>query len=282
MTTASAPISIPIRFHKSKWEAPDLALEPFLDRVKADGFDGSEIYVADLPDSAAAISAAHEERGLGLIAQVSSGGKDPEEHRQSFVRQLRAAAACQPLFINAHAGSDLFSLEDNLAILRAGFDLAKTLGVSLLIETHRGRPTFSGPGTRLLLEVLPEMRITADLSHWMCVHESLLHDQPENVTLAMQRADHIHARIGFEEGPQVASPMAPDWARYRERFLEIWTGIITLRQQNNRPFITVTPEAGPPPYMPILPGSRSGGEDAWESNVRVQKWLRQEWGIPTI
>ena len=38
-----------------------------------------------------------------------------------------------------------------------------------------------------------------------------LADQPETVNLTLSRVDHIHARIGHPEGPQVNDPRAPEW-----------------------------------------------------------------------
>ncbi len=61
------------------------------------------------------------------------------------------------------------------------------------------------------MEKIPELRITFDVSHWCNVHESLLEDQPETVDMTLQRVDHIHARIGHPEGPQVNDPRAPEW-----------------------------------------------------------------------
>lgn len=34
-------------------------------------------------------------------------------------------------------------------------------------------------------------------AHWVAVAESFLEDQSEAVKLAIERADHIHARVGY-------------------------------------------------------------------------------------
>ena len=53
----------------------------------------------------------------------------------------------------------------------------------------------------ITMETIPELRITFDVSHWCNVSESLLQDQQETVDMALQRVDHIHARIGHPGRP---------------------------------------------------------------------------------
>jgi sugar phosphate isomerase/epimerase len=261
-------------FTKSKWEAPQLTLDTFLDRVVADGFDGSELHLIGQSEPAARIRHAHAERGLLCIAQVTSAGNTPDEHLADLLRQLDTAAEVGAVRVNAHAGCDVFPFNENLRILSSAINLGRKLRLPLCFETHRGRPTFSGPGTRQLLEALPDLRLTADFSHWMCVHESTLEDQGDTLALAQSRSDHLHARIGFPQGPQVAQPFAPEWAGLRERYLALWRPILAQRRAEGRDWFAITPEAGPAGYMPVLPFTRQPLADAWEVNVAMRDWLR--------
>lgn len=263
-----------ILFTKSKWEVPALSLDAYLDRVVADGFDGSELHLEQQPEPPARIRQAHQERGLFCLAQIVTHGDADDAHRDSFLRQLDLACAVGAVRANVHLGCDVFPFEDNLALHVEAFAAARARGLPISIETHRGRPTFSGPDTRRLLEALPELRLTADFSHWMCVHESTLENQSATLALAQGRADHIHARIGFPQGPQVAHPMAPEWSGLRARYLELWRPILTRARSEGRDSFTLTPEAGPPGYMPVLPFTGQPLADAWSVNVAVRDWLR--------
>jgi hypothetical protein len=60
---------------------------------------------------------------------------------------------------------------------------------------------YAAPVARHYLENVPDLRFTLDISHWCNVHESLLADQQETVDLVLPRVDHVHARIGHQEGP---------------------------------------------------------------------------------
>ncbi|HSI07903.1 MAG: sugar phosphate isomerase/epimerase family protein [Rariglobus sp.] len=260
-------------FAKSKWEAPQLSLDAFLDRVVADRFDGSELYLGGQPETAALIRTAHSDRGLFCIAQVLTGGDTPAAHRETLVRQLDLAFETGVRLINVHVGSDVFEFSDNVALIAESQTRARAAGIPLCVETHRGRPTFSGPETVRLLKALPDLRLTADFSHWMCVHESTLENQPANLAHAQAHSDHLHARIGFPQGPQVGHPLAPEWASLRERYLELWRPIISRHRSEGREWFTITPEAGPPPYMPVLPFSGQPVADAWQVNVAMRDWL---------
>ena len=70
---------------------------------------------------------------------------------------------------------------------------------------------FAASLTRQYMEKIPELKLTFDVSHWCNVHESMLADQQETMNMALQRVEHIHARIGHPEGPQVNDPRAPEW-----------------------------------------------------------------------
>ena len=262
-------------FTKSKWEMWDDPLGSFLDRARGDGFDAVEIYLPAQAESALEIATQVADHGLKLVAQINTQGDCAEQHLETLERRFCFAAETAPLLINSHTGSDVFSFEDNLRIFERGCELSRELRLPFTNETHRSRPTGSGPQTRRYLEALPEMRLNADFSHWFCVHESDLTNQPENVDLAIQRASHIHARVGFDQGPQVPAPLAPEWADWTQLHLSLWQGIVATRQAAGAEFLTITPEFGPPPYMPVEPHTRRPLADAWEVNVEFHRWLRE-------
>lgn len=93
--------------------------------------------------------------------------------------------------------------------------------------------------------------------------------------LAIERSDHIHARVGYEEGPQVPDPRAPEWRGHVDRHLEIWRRIAEVRRRDGSARLTVTPEFGPPNYMHTSPFSKEPVADAWEVNVYMRDMLRE-------
>lgn len=260
-------------FGKSKWEMWDDPLEAFLDRVRADGFDATEIYLGSLHESPAEIARLHAACDLKLIGQILTQGQTQQDHIQSLEAQFEFAAQCEVAFINSHMGRDIFSFEENVQIYQRAIHLSQRSGIPILIETHRGRPTYSAIETRKYLEAIPELRLTADFSHWMVVHESDLGDQEENIELAIARADYIHARVGYAEGPQIPDPRAPEWQNAVQTHLRLWQQIIDQRKKDGKESLYITPEFGPPGYMHTTPFTNQPVGDVWEQNVYMKNLL---------
>lgn len=267
-----------IVFTKSKWEMWHEPLRSFLERAKADRFDATEIFLHTEKAPAAEITEMHREFGLDLIAQILTQGDTPDAHLRSLEEQFQFALACRPIRVNHHAGRETFSFDDNVRIFERMIELGRENGVPVTTETHRGRPTFSATDTRRYLEAIPELRLTADFSHWMVVHESNLDDQEETLALAIARSDHIHARVGYEEGPQITDPRAPEWQSHVDRHVALWQRIVDHHHTTGSPSLTVTPEFGPPNYMHTLPFSNEPVADVWEINVFMRDMLRDALG----
>jgi sugar phosphate isomerase/epimerase len=267
-----------IIYGKSKWELPDTPLEEFLKRVKGSGFAATEIYLKSLEEAPEQVARLHRSYGLQLVGQAISHGPALEDHLTSLQEQVELARRCQAAIINAHAGRDIFSFDENVQIFEMAVQLSQESGIPLFVETHRGRPTFSAIETRKYLQTVPGMQLTADFSHWMVVHESDLSDQPENVDLAVARSGYIHARVGYAEGPQVTDPRAPEWKHEVENHLRLWRRIAAQRRQAGAATLFVTPEFGPPQYMHTLPYSNEPVSDVWEVNVAMMDLLREALG----
>jgi sugar phosphate isomerase/epimerase len=252
------------------WDDP---LEAFLERVAASGFEATEIYLGSLHQSPAEIAHLHSNYELRLIGQILTQGHSYQDHIQSFEKQFDFAAQCQVVFINSHAGRDIFGFEENVQIFERVAQLSQSSGISILVETHRGRPTYSAIETCKYLQAVPDLRLTADFSHWMVVHESDLGDQRANVELAISRADYVHARVGYSEGPQIPDPRAPEWGHAVETHVGLWQQIIEQHKRDGQESLYITPEFGPPAYMHTAPFTNQPVGDVWEQNVYMKDLL---------
>jgi sugar phosphate isomerase/epimerase len=260
-----------ILFTKAKWERFEQELEPFLADTKAAGFDATEIYTPSVRESPSECIRLHESVGLKLVAQIITEGATPAEHMRVLEERFLRAVECGPILVNCHTGRDIWPMDDNLRIFDRALELEARHGIPFCHETHRSRPLFSGPSTAALLEARPALKLTADFSHWMCVHETDLADQPGALAAAVQASHHVHARVGHSQGPEVPDPRVAEWRPWLERSLEIWRRIVAARRASGAGFLTIAPEFGPPPYMPTLPATGEPLADAWEINC----WMRQ-------
>jgi sugar phosphate isomerase/epimerase len=256
------------------WGMQGTTLRANLTMAKEAGFDGVEMGVPADPAQKQELRTLLSELGLALVAQQWTTGASPAEHARSFEEQYRRGTELRPLLVNSHTGRDIYSLQENLVIFRKAEELEKSIGVPIAHELHRGRPTYASPSTMQLLDALPDLRLTADFSHWCCVHETLLEDQGPQVERAIAHARHIHARVGHAEAPQVTDPRIAEWKPAVEAHLRWWQAIVSARKAAGDSSLTICPEFGPPPYLVTLPESGRPIVDLWTVNRYMKDFLR--------
>jgi sugar phosphate isomerase/epimerase len=262
----------------TNWGFPG-TLEEYCAKVKKEGYDGIELWwPLEKKDQDELFDCLHKhELEVGFLC----GGSDSsfQKHLDQFVHMVDAAAKesiQKPLYINCHTGRDYFSFEQGKTFLEHTIELSKATGIKICNETHRSRLLYSAPVARHYMESLQELRVTFDVSHWCNVHESLLADQSETLDLTLQRVDHIHARIGHPEGPQVNDPRAPEWDAAVKAHFAWWDKIVELKKQKGE-VLTILTEFGPPDYMPTLPYTRQPLADQWAVNVYMMHTIRNRY-----
>jgi len=232
------------------------SLEHFLPRWREVGYSAVEASIRLWPDRAGLLSFV-QNTGWDWIPQVFSndckGGGTVRQHLDSLRAQVEECLEQRPLFFNAQSGSDAWSLAEAEDFYGAVTELEQRVGVPIAHETHRLR-YFGNPWTtRPILERFPGLKLTCDFSHWVCVAERLLEDCAPILELAAAHCHHLHARVGFEEGPQVPDPRAPEWARHVAAHEAWWDSIWTAQRNRGMAVSTLTPEFGPAPYLHSLP-----------------------------
>ena len=265
-----------ILYFRSTWGMEEMpSLEAGFKKIKQGGFDGVELGLPNDPKTCVLARRLLDELGLLVIVQQWTGGKTAAEHAASFEEQYDRALTLKPIYVNSHTGCDFFPLQENLRVFDHAAQLEAAAGVPVVHETHRGRALFSTVSTTALLEARPRLRLTADLSHWCCVHESLLENQQPAVEQALERSYHIHARVGQAQGPQIIDPRDPRWLPEMTTHLHWWKKIAEHRRAEGEKFLTVCPEFGPPPYLVILPQTRQPIANLWEVNHYMLGWLKE-------
>jgi sugar phosphate isomerase/epimerase len=249
----------------------------FVARVRNAGFDGLECGIPLDPSAKKELLDALSKQELLFISQQHQAeGSDFQEYKESFVKYLHHNLDGNPILINSHTGTDYFTFEQNLALIDITQDFEAKTGTKVTHETHRRRFTYAPMAIQPYFEARKEWTITADFSHWVCVSENYL--EPFSVTMeeAFRRTVHIHARVGYQEGPQVPDPRAPEWAEAVDKHLQWWKRIVQARRAEGAALLTVTAEFGPPPYMPILPFTRKPVADQFEVNRYMKDLVKRE------
>lgn len=242
-----------------------------LKHYAAAGYDGVECANIGMdPDEFADITG---ELGLDYVAMMFC---DSEE---DFREQLDNVKKTSPILINCHPGRDYFTLDRGIEFFRNVMAMAEEVNCEVVYETHRKRVLYSPWATQRLLEAIPELYICADFSHFTCVSESDMTEPvySEMMDIAIERTHHIHARVGYSQGPQVPDPRVGEGLKWTELHEGWWDRIIAHQKSQGRAFMTINPEFGPPLYQPFHPETREPLADIWDVCLWVTERFRSRW-----
>lgn len=267
-----------IQFFCPRWGSERLGWEDFLRTAKDAGYDGIEFGVSKettQPELEQIFTLAGKQNMLLILQQYDTYDGDFASHKQAFATWFDKIKSFQPLFVNSQTGKDFFSMQQNKVLFEIADNYSIKTGIAVNHETHRNKCLFAAHIAKQYFTALPELTITLDMSHWVCVAESLLGDQSEAMQLACSRTQHIHARIGYAEGPQVTNPFLPQWEKELAAHL-YWWDVIVNRKRSEKQAITITPEFGAYPYMVHLPTGEPVANQ-WEINAGMMNLLKKRY-----
>ncbi|HBM7340373.1 TPA: sugar phosphate isomerase/epimerase family protein [Klebsiella oxytoca] len=223
-----------------------------------------------------------EASALQYIAIVFSGGgvipaqaETPAQHLERLKERFAAAKALNPRFVNLLAGNDRWPLAQQVDFLGRAHELAAEYELLCSFETHRATSLYSPWLTLEIIQQLPQLRFTADISHWIVVSERLLDDPCDDFSAFIERVHHIQARAGYDQGPQVPHPAAPEYQaalRFQQRF---WEQIWQSQRRRGYQHTTLTPEFGPDGYLHHLPFTNVPVADLWSLNAWMARREQQ-------
>jgi len=262
-----------LKLFKATW-GMEGSLEDQVRRIAEAGYHGVETGVPNR--SPADLRKLLRASNLELILMVFTDGDD---HVASLRSQVEKALTYEPLQITAHSARDFWSFDQQRAFFAGALEVERRAGIAINHETHRGRALCNPWNTERLLREFPELHITADFSHFVCVSERLLSDPAlaSALEICIARSRHVHGRVGYEEGPQVNDPRAPEWAAHVEAHEAWWKAIAQARRAASAESFTFNPEFGPPEYMHTLPYSRKPVADLWEVCLYMATRFRQQY-----
>ncbi len=267
-----------VKFYCPLWGSTHLSFERFCQKVRDDGFDGVEMGLPLDPLMRAEHLDILESFGLALIGQhYETLEQNFDLHKEIYRRHLENLVEARPIFVNSQTGKDYFTFEQNSALIQIAADVSAASGVHIVHETHRGKFTFAAHITRDYCERIPGLRLGLDISHWCAVAESMLEDQQDAVDMAIERADHIHSRVGFQEGPQVTDPRVEECKEALDHHLRWWDRVLERMGREGRSLATITTEFGPAPYMMHLPFTQQPVTSQWEVNVYMKDLLKERY-----
>jgi sugar phosphate isomerase/epimerase len=273
-------------------------LEALLLRLRALGYRGIEVQLSQLLVlGVARFAAALECVDFLWIAKIySSGGAaacpfaagftshpEPGETVAAHLRVWAASLAAvldvpaslraRLVHVNSQTGRDYFHRAGGAeadAFFSRALDAEAAAGVLVAHETHRHRLLFSPFLAVDAIRAHPRLRLLADLSHYANVCEAqLTGDAPLEAALSelAPRFVHIHARVGFEEGPQIEDARALAAAAALRAHGRWWAAYFLAARARGDARVTATPEFLPPAYA-------RDGDDVAESNAFMARYVK--------
>lgn len=230
-----------------------------------------------------------EKHNLGFIAEVVTGGDyvparhaTLQEHLDDVEDGIKNSLVLQPRFVTCIGGCDAWDFKESLEFFQSVMELAKNYGVEISCETHRSRSLFTPWITKRVVEALPEIKLTLDMSHWCVVCERLMDTELETIKLIASNVQHIHARVGYDQGPQVPHPAANEYVKALLSHQEIWEIIWDAQNAKGMDVSTMTPEFGPDGYLHTLPFTNVPVAELWEINCWMARTEKDHFSDYTV
>ncbi|ROM69704.1 xylose isomerase [Pseudomonas brassicacearum] len=253
-----------------------------LDELLEAGFDGMEARLPMTASERAEFAAFLRINKVSYISTVFSAydvlpeqSATLDEHLLDLEKKLGWAADLSPRFINLLAGNDRWPLAQQVDFFGRALDLARKHGQVCAFETHRARSLFNPWITLELIRQLPDLRFTSDISHWVVTCERLLNDPEDDLSAFVERVHHIQARVGYDQGPQVPHPAAPEYDQALAFHQQHWEAIWRSQEKRGYQVSTLTPEFGADGYLHHLPFTNVPVADLWSLNVWMANTERE-------
>jgi hypothetical protein len=249
------------------------SLDEQLRMIRDAGFDGAGVRFVD-PVFARTVTRFLKDHGLTWQAQCYPRTVDDLARVLDLVAELGAD------HVNLQPDVRPYRLEDCIPYIEGWRRLAESAGVPVYIETHRDRMTTDLIFTLHLLDCFPDLRLTADLSHYLIGREFAWPIAEENHGLMhriLDRAWAFHGRVASREQVQIplGFPHHQDWV---ELFMDWWAyGFRSWRSRAAKDArLTFLCELGPPPYA-ITGADGYELSDRWEESRQLMTRIRALW-----
>lgn len=254
---------------------PEDPPEVWLDRIAEAGFEGVCVDPAIHEiDDTLALQPLIEARDLSVM--VNAFPASLEEMRPL----LEMAHAMKAVFVNAIGQVMPLTVDEGVDVVERWRADAQAVGIDLLFETHRDCTLNDLHYTIQLLDRLPDLRLCADLSHFVIDREMRL-PLTDRDAAHMQRildaSECFQGRIANREQVQVQIGF-PQHRAWVDQFLAWWeAGFRSWRARSNSDAeLVFLCELGPPPYA-MTDRDQRELSDRWAEALQIREWVRDLW-----
>lgn len=255
----------------------DGGMDAVLDRIQEAGFDGVGVglYRAE---RAAAVARGADARRMSWEAICFV--RTPED----LAVRINEAQTLGAHHLNVQIVERFERLEPAIDFLQRLQVHSSRAQIPVYYETHRGRLTNDLLFMMAVLDALPDLRLTADLSHYVVAHEMLLpvaEADLARMTRIIDKSWNFHGRVAGSHQVQipVAAPQHQGWV---EQFSRWWLeGFRSwLRRAPAESQLCFMCELGPPNYA-ITDALGRELSDRWQDSLILKDLARRLWAQAT-
>ncbi len=255
---------------------PEASIAEKFDRVEAAGFDGMAIDLGALTYAEAEATVPHFER-TGLAGGLTAFPASVEALRPALLLAHRIAAP----FVVVIGQEMPVRLADMVPVIEGWLRVAEQESMPIQFETHRNCITNDLFTTVQLLDAVPQMRLAADLSHYVVDREMPCPPTPELQALmsrVLQRSDSFQGRVAARGQIQLALNF-PQNAKWVALFREWWRegfAAWRARHADDGTAMVFLSELGPPDYA-MTDAKGEEMSDRWAEALVLAQWAREIW-----
>lgn len=251
------------------------SLEEKFDMVAAAGYDGIAIDLAstDIPAMRQCVPLFQR---TGLKSSVTAFPASVEDLKPV----IELAHECSASLITINGQVFPFSPEEGAEHIRGWLALGRDADIPCYVETHRLTLTTDMLYTLQLLDLVPEMEMIADVSHFVVAREfpQPVDEQHENwMDKVLRRCAGFQGRVASREQVQVQLDF-PQQQYWVEKFFAWWEqGFRYWRSRKPEDArLNFLCELGPPPYA-ITGADGYELSDRWEEALQIKARVHDIW-----
>jgi len=248
-------------------------LEEKLQMIQQAGFDGAGVRFADRA-FARQVTDFLKSHGMSWQAQAYPQTLDDLKPIIDHVLEFGAD------HLNVQPDVRPYTVKECIPLIEGWQRMASDAGIKMQIETHRNRMTTDLFFTLHILDILPDLRLTGDLSHYVVGREFWYPISDEDHALMHRIIDNcwgFHGRLASREQIQLqlSFPHHQHWVDvfmgWWERGFKQWR-----RKADATETLTFLCELGPPEYA--MTGA-DGYElsDRWQEALMMKDMVRNLW-----
>jgi len=171
------------------------------------------------------------------------------------------------------------SVDGMIPVIRTWMEMADRIGMPVQFETHRNCITNDLFSTLCLIDAIPEMRLCADLSHFVVDREFKLpmsRDEMNMISRILERADSFQGRVASRQQIQLQLDF-PQHQKWVELFKLWWReGLQSWLERNSDGDCLFLCELGPPEYA-MTDSNGVEMSNRWEEALLIKSWIEVMW-----